>query len=197
MRVWFRGIVGGLVSFALIGGVSLVMIGCEAPTDIVPVVPPGAHIPRTSPDSDPPQAQGEMAAPALPTETQTVKAVEYTPATPTAKGQTKKTAGGVTYETIKEGTGRELKPGQPAQFLYVGTLEDGTVFDQSTRPTNFTIDERMTKGWQEAIPGMKVGEVRKLIVPPKLGYGERGNPPTIPPNATLLFEVELVGILGD
>jgi FKBP-type peptidyl-prolyl cis-trans isomerase FkpA len=175
------------------------MMGCEAPTDIVPTTPPGAIIPRTDPNPDPPQAQGEMAAPAITTESQPVKAVEYTPALPTAKGQTKTTAGGVKYETITEGTGPELKPGQAAQFMYVGQLEDGTAFDDHTRRNNkpevFTIDQRMTKGWQEAIPGMRVGEVRKLIVPPALGYGERGNPPKIPPNATLIFEVELVRIM--
>jgi FKBP-type peptidyl-prolyl cis-trans isomerase len=180
---------------------TLGLIGCEAPTDIVPVTPPGAPMPRTSPDADPAAAQGEMAAPLLESQTQPVKAVEYTPAPPTAKGQTRTTPGGVKYETIKEGTGRDLKPGEPAQFYYVGTLEDGKVFDDHTRrnsrPELFTIGTGVIKGWQEALPGMKVGEVRKLTVPPALGYGERGQPPDIPPNATLIFEVELSGILGE
>jgi len=194
MKEWCSGILGVLLS--------LILSGCEAPTDIVPVTPPGAVIPRHSPDPDPAQAQGEMAAPLLQTETQPVKPVEYTPAPPTAKGQTKTTPGGVIYETLKEGTGAELKPGQPAQFLYVGSLQDGKVFDdhtrQGNRPEIMTIDANMTQGWQEAIPGMKVGEVRKLIVPPKLGYREQGRPEAgIPPNATLIFEVELVRIMGE
>src|SRR2546421_368439 len=116
MRVWCRVSVGGLLS--------LTLSGCEAPTDIVPVTPPGTVIPRESSDPDPPQAQGEMAAPLLKTESQPVEKVEYTPALPTAKGETKTTAGGVTYETIKEGSGPELKPGQAAQFRYKGSLED-------------------------------------------------------------------------
>src|SRR5262249_47020623 len=140
---------------------------------------------------------GEMAAPALQAESQPVKTVEYTPAPPTAKGQTKTTAGGVRYETLTEGTGRELKPGQAAQFLYVGKLEDGTVFEdhRKGRPQEFTVGAGVIQGWQEALPGMKVGEVRKLSIPPKLGYGENGKGP-IPPNATLIFEVELVRIIS-
>ena len=120
-------------------------------------------------------------------------------APPTANGETKTTKGGVKYETIKEGTGAELKSGQAATFHYVGTLEKGEVFD-STRTTNkpakFRIGvDPLIKGWEEAVPGMKVGEVRKLTIPPAMGYGERGKPPTIPPNATLIFEVELVDIV--
>jgi FKBP-type peptidyl-prolyl cis-trans isomerase len=177
---------------------SLVLVGCEAPTDIVPVTPPGAVIPRQSPDPDPSQAQGEMAAPLLKTESQPIEKVEYTPATPTAKGETKTTAGGVKYETLKEGTGPELKPGQPAKFRYKGSLENGKVFtDKSVRPDIMTIDAKMTKGWQEAIPGMRVGETRKLIVPSAMGYGTQGHPAAeIPPNANLIFEVELVEIIG-
>ncbi len=176
---------------------SLLLAGCEAPTDIVPVTPPGAVLPRESPDKDPAQAQGEMAAPLLKTDTQPVEKVEYTPALPTAKGETKTTAGGVKYETIQQGTGPELKPGQPAQFRYKGMLENGKVFtDRSIKPEIMTIDAK-TKGWQEAIPGMKVGEIRKLTVPAALGYGAKGNPNAeIPPNATLIFEVELVQIVG-
>jgi FKBP-type peptidyl-prolyl cis-trans isomerase len=176
------------------------MFGCEAPTDIVPVTPPGAHIPRESPDAEPAAAQGEMAAPALATDSEPVKAVEYTPAPPTAKGQTKTTARGVKYETLQEGSGPELKPGRLAEFFYVGSLENGKVFDDHSRakgaPAQFTIGRGVIQGWQEALPGMKTGEVRKLTIPSEMGYGERGNPPVIPPNATLLFDVELVRVLG-
>ena len=192
MRLWCR------VSVGVVSISGLVLVGCEAPTDIVPVTPPGAVIPRQSPDPDPPQAQGEMAAPLLKTESKPIEKVEYTPATPTSKGETKTTAGGVKYETIKEGTGPELKPGQPAKFLYKGMLEDGKVFtDKSVRPDIMTIDAKMTKGWQEAIPGMRVGEKRRLIVPSAMGYGTQGNSAAqIPPNANLIFEVDLVEIIG-
>ena len=89
---------------------------------------------------------------------------------------------------------------RPSSFTWASSSDGGTVFDDHTqkngRPEIFTIGERVIDGWQEALPGMKTGEIRKLIVPPELGYGARGQPPTIPPNATLLFEVELVKILG-
>jgi FKBP-type peptidyl-prolyl cis-trans isomerase FkpA len=139
-----------------------------------------------------------MAAPSSAGETAPVKAVEYTPALPTAKGETKTTAHGVKYETLKEGTGPEFKPGQSGKFLYEGKLENGTVFDatESKQPRIFAVGAgKMTQGWEEAIPGMKAGEIRKLTVPPAAAYGASGYPPKIPPNATLIFEVELVDIL--
>jgi FKBP-type peptidyl-prolyl cis-trans isomerase len=180
---------------------AVALAGCEDPGPIVPVTPPGAVIPKVSPDPDPSMAQGEM-APTATVKTDTAakaKAVEYKPATPTAKGETKTTANGVKYETIKAGTGPELKPGQTGRFLYEGKLEDGTVFDSTglaKQARNFPIGVgKMTQGWEEAIPGMQVGEVRRLTVPPALGYGASGRPPKIPPNATLIFEVELVGII--
>ena len=121
------------------------------------------------------------------------------PAPPTAKGETKTTKGGVKYETLQEGTGPQLKSGQAATFHYVGSLEKGKVFDttrKSNEPRKFRIGiDPLIKGWEEAIPGMKVGEIRKMIIPPALGYGEEGKPPEIPPNATLIFEVELVEIV--
>jgi FKBP-type peptidyl-prolyl cis-trans isomerase len=200
MRVWYREIAERLLGPALLGGLfSLVVSGCEAPTDIVPVTPPGAVIPRQSPDAEPAAAQGEMASP-LPPLPQQAGAAASIPAPPTAKGETKSTPGGVTYETIKEGTGDELKAGQAGEFLYVGKLEDGKVFDGHTRETNqpqkFVVGPGVIKGWQEGLPGMKVGEVRKLVIPPALGYGASGHLPDISPNATLIFEVELVRIPG-
>ena len=83
------------------------------------------------------------------------------------------------YETLKEGTGSELKGGQTGQFTYVGKLEDGKVIEDHAkggRPQDLTFGEKIT-GWQEALPGMRVGEVRKLVVPPALAYGEKGRPP--------------------
>jgi FKBP-type peptidyl-prolyl cis-trans isomerase FkpA len=126
--------------------------------------------------------------------------VGYRPALPTAKGETKTTPGGVKYETLKEGTGPELKAGQTAQFIYVGKLaENGKIFDDRSkrnRPEILSLSEK-TKGWREALPGMHVGELRKVTVPPELAYGAKGRPPEIPPNATLIYEVELAQILGD
>jgi FKBP-type peptidyl-prolyl cis-trans isomerase len=129
------------------------------------------------------------------------KAVAGTISPPTAIGETKTTPSGVKYETLKAGDGPELKPGQTALFHYTGTLADGKVFDTSHQkdkdePRSFEIGaDKVIAGWEEGVPGMKVGERRKLTIPPELGYGEQGNPPSIPPNATIVFEIELVKIV--
>jgi FKBP-type peptidyl-prolyl cis-trans isomerase len=165
----------------------------------MPTTPPGAVIPRTPPDADnPAQAQGESAVLASkPTGEGKAKTPAYTPAPPTAKGETKTTKDGVKYETLTPGTGEELKPGRVALFHYEGKLEDGTVFDSSRarkQPAKFTLGtNQLIRGWEEGMPGMRVGEVRKLWIPAAMGYGERGKG-TIPPNANLVFEVELLQI---
>jgi len=182
---------------ALIG---LVLCGCEEPPDIQPLSPPGAYVPKVSPDAEAAQAQGETAPTAPTPAAEQTKVVSTKPAPPTAKGETKTTDGGVKYETLKEGTGPELKSGQKAELHYVGQLENGEVFDSSrtkTPPTPFAVtfgSTQLIKGWDESIPGMKVGEVRKLTIPPAMGYGKMGHGSTIPPNSTLIFEVELLGI---
>jgi protein-disulfide isomerase len=101
-------------------------------------------------------------------------------------------------QDVSVGTGREVKRGDTVRVHYTGTLEDGKVFD-SSRPRNtpfeFTVGRGMViKGWEEGLLGMKVGGKRKLTLPPDFGYGPNGHPPVIPPDATLLFEVELLEI---
>ena len=187
------------IAGALVG---MVLGGCGDPSDIVPVAPPGAFVPRVSPDTDPAQALGESApsvnAPKAGSDDAKLTAMKLAPST--GKGETKTTAGGVKYETVKEGTGPELKPGQKAAIHYVGKLEDGTEFDstrskQPPKPMEVSIGvTSLIKGWDEGIPGMKVGEVRKLTIPPEMGYGKQGFGDTIPAGATLIFEVELVEI---
>jgi FKBP-type peptidyl-prolyl cis-trans isomerase len=178
--------------------VGLALCGCEEPTGIVPVSPPGAYIPKESPDADPAQAVGETTPlPAKPATDQSTLAKKL--ALPTAKDEVKTTEGGVKYQTLKEGTGTELRPGQKALVNYEGKLEDGTIFDSTSssgqpKPIEFIIGTgSVIKGWDEAIPGMKIGEVRKLTIPPEMGYGKQSNG-KIPPSSTLIFEVELVGI---
>jgi FKBP-type peptidyl-prolyl cis-trans isomerase len=120
------------------------------------------------------------------------------PALPTAKGETKKTKAGVEYQTLKPGTGPEAKAGQKVTVHYTGTLEDGTKFDSSRdkgQPATFEIGTgKVIMGWDEAVPGMKVGERRRLKIPSNLGYGPAGQPPLIPSNSTLIFDIELLGV---
>ncbi|MCC5635567.1 FKBP-type peptidyl-prolyl cis-trans isomerase [Nostoc sp. CHAB 5844] len=106
------------------------------------------------------------------------------------------TPSGLKYVEIKEGTGATPQPGQTVVVHYTGTLENGTKFDSSrdrNRPFSFTIGVgQVIKGWDEGLSTMKVGGQRQLIIPSELGYGSRGAGGVIPPNATLLFDVELL-----
>jgi peptidylprolyl isomerase len=107
------------------------------------------------------------------------------------------TASGLKYTDIVEGTGPSPTKGQTLSVHYTGTLQNGTKFDSSRdrgTPMQFRFGvDPMIKGWDEGISTMKVGGRRKLIVPPNLAYGPSGRPPNIPGNATLLFDLELLG----
>ena len=100
-------------------------------------------------------------------------------------------------EALKEGTGEPAKAGDKVSVHYTGTLEDGTKFDSSVdrgAPFPFTLGAgEVIQGWEKGVLGMKVGEKRKLVIPPALGYGSYANGP-IPANSTLIFEVELISI---
>ena len=108
------------------------------------------------------------------------------------------TASGLKIIDLVVGTGDVASSGQTVAVHYRGTLEDGTQFDASYdrgTPFEFPLGAgRVIKGWDEGVQGMKVGGQRKLVIPPDLGYGSRGAGRVIPPNATLIFEVELLGI---
>ena len=107
------------------------------------------------------------------------------------------TASGLQYQDVKVGTGVEAKAGNTVSVHYVGTLQDGTQFDSSrdrNQPFEFVLGAgRVIKGWDEGVAGMKVGGIRKLVIPPGLGYGSQANGP-IPANSTLYFEVELLSV---
>ena len=105
------------------------------------------------------------------------------------------TASGLMIEEVVVGTGAEAKAGMHVSVHYTGWLMNGTKFDSSkdrNDPFDFGLGQRQViAGWDEGVQGMKVGGTRKLTIPPGLGYGARGAGGVIPPNATLLFEVEL------
>ena len=113
-----------------------------------------------------------------------------------------KTESGLAYEDLVVGTGASPAPGQTCVMHYTGWLwvndAKGEKFDSSVdrgRPFEFPIGRgRVIKGWDEGVATMKVGGKRTLLIPPQLGYGERGAGGVIPPGATLLFEVELLGL---
>jgi FKBP-type peptidyl-prolyl cis-trans isomerase FkpA len=108
------------------------------------------------------------------------------------------TATGLTIEDLTIGTGDLAAAGRKVTVHYTGWLTDGTKFDSSkdrSDPFVFGLGQRQViAGWDEGVPGMRVGGVRKLTIPPALGYGARGAGGVIPPNATLVFEVELLGV---
>lgn len=107
------------------------------------------------------------------------------------------TASGLQYEEITIGSGATAKAGNLVSVHYTGWLTDGTKFDSSkdrNEPFDFNLGAgQVIKGWDEGVQGMQVGGVRKLTIPAALGYGARGAGGVIPPNATLVFEVEFLG----
>ena len=105
---------------------------------------------------------------------------------------------GLIIEEIVLGEGAEAQKGQTVTVHYTGYLTDGTKFDSSVdreQPFSFRLGVgQVIQGWDEGFSGMKVGGKRKLTIPPEMGYGERGAGDVIPPNATLVFDVELLGL---
>ncbi|MCG1018173.1 MULTISPECIES: FKBP-type peptidyl-prolyl cis-trans isomerase [Burkholderiaceae] len=108
------------------------------------------------------------------------------------------TVSGLQYDDLIEGTGTQVQAGQTVNVHYTGWLTDGQKFDSSkdrNQPFSFALGAGMViQGWDEGVQGMRVGGVRRLTIPPRLGYGARGAGGVIPPNATLVFEVELLSV---
>jgi peptidylprolyl isomerase len=107
------------------------------------------------------------------------------------------TDSGLKYVDLKVGEGKEAKVGSAVKVLYTGTLENGKQFDSNVggEPYEVVIGKSsVIKGWHEGLQGIKAGGKRKLIIPPELAYGKDGRRPQIPPNATLIFEVEVTEV---
>jgi FKBP-type peptidyl-prolyl cis-trans isomerase FkpA len=108
------------------------------------------------------------------------------------------TPSGLKYTDLQTGAGETAQPGKKVRVHYTGWLQDGSKFDSSldrNEPFEFTLGSGMViKGWDEGVAGMKVGGKRRLVIPATLGYGARGAGGVIPPNAELIFEVELLGL---
>jgi len=107
---------------------------------------------------------------------------------------------GMKVEILKQGSGAEAKSGDAVTVNYVGTLQDGTKFDSSIdrgQPFPLTLGQNsVIQGWELGVVGMKVGEKRRLTIPPELAYGSQGAGEVIPPNATLIFEIDMLSING-
>jgi FKBP-type peptidyl-prolyl cis-trans isomerase FkpA len=115
-----------------------------------------------------------------------------------AEGKEVTTPSGLKYTDIKVGEGEEAKPGQAVTVHYTGWLTNGTKFDSSLdrkQPFSFKLGAgQVIQGWDQGVAGMKVGGKRKLTIPPGLGYGSQSVGGVIPPNSTLVFDVELLGV---
>ena len=112
-------------------------------------------------------------------------------------GQEITTPSGLRYTDLKVGDGKSPRIGQTVRVNYTGWLENGKEFDSSNKhggPAEFALGPGLIPGWNEALQTMKVGGKRRIVTPPNLAYGPRGQPPNIPPNATLTFEIELLDV---
>jgi hypothetical protein len=165
---------------------ALALTGCgkkPAQTSAVQVASP----------SDKPPPPPKMRPPGPPAPKPPVAAPKPLP----GKGKSVTTKSGLKYRDLKVGRGAEAKATQKVTVHYKGWLDNGTVFDSSRprqEPFSFSLGQgEVIKGWDEGVAGMRVGGVRELTVPPSLGYGDQ-DMGKIPPNSTLHFEVELLGV---
>jgi len=178
-----KAIIGLIIVVIIIGGIVWWLVKTPA-SPIQPVAPTVPALSDTS-GTDTTGAAPSTAAPTIPA--------------PAPTSASTKTIQGMKIDVTKEGSGSAIVNGQTASMLYTGKLTDGTVFDstasRNNTPFTFTLGAgQVIKGWDLGVAGMKVGEERTLTIPADLAYGANGVSGVIPPNATLVFNVTLVGI---
>lgn len=187
---------------SLIAAAALALIavsGCQPP-DVKTLNPPGIDSPPVIPEgADESMAAGESANEVAVEPSELPENVK-TPDLQTTKPQEiGTTEGGMAYTINKKGEGsRRVKAGDEVAVHYIGRLMNGHKFDSSrerNEPFRFRVGSgQVIKGWDELVTGMKLGENRQAVIPPDKAYGKEGRPPKIPPNAELVFEVELLEI---
>lgn len=153
---------------------------------------------NSEPKSSPVDDSAKKVAQTQPQAQPQAQPVEPQPVQPANNSNNNKTMG-LEIKTTQEGTGVAVKAGDTVEVKYTGKLTDGTVFDSTDKhggqPFSFTVGaQQVIKGWDQGLLGAKVGEKRTLTIPGDLAYGPQGIPGVIPPNATLVFDIELVSI---
>lgn len=162
-----------------------------------PAKPDAAKPEVAKPDAPKPEAPKPEAKKEEPKKEEPKPAVTFLNCDKAEALSTKKLDSGVIVEDLKLGEGAEVKPGATVTINYHGTLKDGGAMFDTTRgkqPATFPLN-RLIRGWQQGVPGMKPGGIRRLTIPYAQAYGENGRPPVIPAKADLVFIIELIGVV--
>ena len=178
----------------ILGGISLLLVGCSQAGPAASPTP----LPTANLEPTPTIAPTSTTAPTTTSPPAPTGVSEASSDNNPVASSVVTTPSGLRYEDLELGTGEQPSAGVIAVVHYTGWLEDGTKFDSSVdlgTPFEFPLGQgRVIKGWDEGVATMKVGGRRRLTIPAELAYGSRGFPGAIPPNSTLIFEIELLGL---